>query len=126
MKCPYCSCDIELTWARYWKAPFGRYTCPQCDNRFRMKNSFRYFATLVGLAFIFGGIPFGLARLLGASDLQAWAAYFVCAFLFILPIDKRIDATWRGTMPTLSMVLIELTRLKDRVQKLEAERDHTE
>jgi len=64
-----------------------------------MKNSFRYYGALVGIWCIFGGIPAGLALWLGATGWQAFITYWICGLLVVIPIDKKIDATWRGTAP---------------------------
>lgn len=99
MKCPHCDNVIELTWKRYWRAPFGRHSCSSCGNRFRMKRSFRYYGTLIGLVCIFGLIPAGFALWLGATGWQAFITYCICSLLVGIPMDKKIDDTWRGTVP---------------------------
>jgi hypothetical protein len=99
MKCPHCEKEIELTWRRYWKAPHGRHICPYCEQCFQMKHTFKYYSVLSILCVIFGLIPAGIALWLGATELQALAVYLISSAVFILPIDKRIDSTWRGTLP---------------------------
>lgn len=98
MKCPHCENDVELTWLRYWKAPMGRHICPHCSEHFQMKHSFRYYGTIFVLWIIFGLIPAYVAFDLGASELLALAIYVICGAIFIFPLDRRIDATWRGTV----------------------------
>ena len=61
-----------------------------------------YFVTLLGAWLIFGIIPAGLAIWLGATGLQALIIYGICGSLAIFPIDKKIDETWRGTVPIVT------------------------
>jgi len=64
-----------------------------------MKETFRYYGTLLGLWCVFGLIPAGVALWIGATQLQASITFWIVGLLVIIPIDRRIDATWRGTVP---------------------------
>lgn len=98
MTCPHCSREVPLSWKRYWTSPRGRHTCRHCGKRFRMTHSFRYYATVVGLWILFGVTPAGVALALGATDDQAFCVYLIVGALFVFPIDRHIDDTWRGTV----------------------------
>jgi hypothetical protein len=37
LTCPKCQCQFVLTFARYFKAGFGRYTCPDCRTESRIR-----------------------------------------------------------------------------------------
>jgi hypothetical protein len=64
-----------------------------------MKHTFKYYGVLSILSIILGLVPAGIALWLGATELQALIVYLISSIVFILPIDKRIDSTWRGTLP---------------------------
>lgn len=99
MDCPHCTEEVELTWRRYLKAPSGRYICPYCGGRFRMRHTFKYHATLFGLTVMFAGSSVGFALIFGETLFQALGVYLICVIIFMLPIDKKIDSTWCGVVP---------------------------
>lgn len=47
MKCPYCTHEFPLTWARYFRAVFGRHSCPSCNKVSKLAMTRQYVATLV-------------------------------------------------------------------------------
>jgi len=64
-----------------------------------MKHSLKYYGALLGLCCFSGLIPAVLALWLGATGMQAFITYWIFVLLAAIPIDKKIDATWRGTIP---------------------------
>jgi hypothetical protein len=46
---------------------------------------------------LFGLIPAVIAIYLGATEWQAFTIYWVVGSLAIIPVDKKIDGSWRGT-----------------------------
>ena len=93
MKCPHCEKGVVLTWRRYWKASLGRHICPHCEKLFRMKHSFKYYGTLGVLWVVLGFFPARVALVLGATELQGLAVLLLFGLVFILPIDRKVDAT---------------------------------
>lgn len=42
LKCPYCGCAIALTWKRYFSAPTGVHTCPECQQKSKLSRTRTY------------------------------------------------------------------------------------
>lgn len=62
-----------------------------------MRHTVKYYGTIVVLCLVLGVVPAFAAVALGASALQGLAVYIGCALVIIVPIDRKIDATWRAT-----------------------------
>jgi hypothetical protein len=97
MICPNCNTKNELTWKKYLLSPFGRYTCENCQAKFRLAHSFRYYLCIVVLWCVSGVLAFALARYLGASFALAFSLFWVAGLGVVVPLDRKIDNTWRGT-----------------------------
>jgi hypothetical protein len=90
MKCPQCSNEFPLTWKLYFKAPFGRFTCPLCQVKLIGKHRWFYFPLLIfgsGLLALplslLGGIQYGLT-----GALLGWIlGYFIVA----IPLDRFLE-----------------------------------
>ena len=91
MKCPVCEANIELTWKRYWRAPFGGHGCDNCEAKFRIKQPLNYYIILVFIWLLAGGIPAFVAVKLGLSPFFAILVYLLCGLVIIIPIDKKLD-----------------------------------
>lgn len=95
MKCPQCEHNVELTWNRYWKAPFGTHSCPQCSSKFKLRHSPRYHLLIVLLVIIFCLAPAIISRNLGFST-NISLIFLITGMLIIIPIDKKLDENWLG------------------------------
>ena len=98
MICPNCKEINELTWKRYWMSPFGRHVCQCCQAKFRMAYSVKYYLAIIALSIVFGLLPFIIAIVLGAPFKFAFVIFWIFALSLGLPLDKKIDNTWRGTV----------------------------
>ena len=90
MKCQNCSLDIELSWARYFKSPLGRFRCHRCNTKFKLARTWTYYLWLI--AWI-GALFSGEIYLLWRFDPEvAPAGVFVLIMLAIyFPIDRAIE-----------------------------------
>lgn len=79
----------------YFREPWGRHNCPTCHKRFKLKWSISYFSLLVLSVIVTAGIPCVLVYVFTKSYFFASIAYLVAAALFVLPIDRWLDDTWR-------------------------------
>jgi len=97
MKCPYCECDIPLTWTRYVTSRFGKHTCPECGKPSRLEiGVLPILLVTVAMGTVAALFAFLLSRWLGGYwDLLA----LVPAILIGLPLDKMLDERCRGLKP---------------------------
>ncbi len=95
MICP--SCANLLTWTRYCSAPTGRHRCEHCKAQFRMAHTVRYYLCILLLGLLSGPPTFLLATYLGAGFNLAIAAAAGVSVLILVPADRYIDNSWRGT-----------------------------
>ncbi len=79
-------------------SPFGRHVCQYCQAKFRMAYSVKYYLAIIALSIVFGLLPFIIAIVLGASFKFAFVIFWIFALSLGLPLDKKIDNTWRGTV----------------------------
>ena len=114
MKCPHCHEVFPLTWSRYWRAPFGKHTCPRCAKKSKLHSSLVYWLLYWPLLLIapavsvFGiGVVYALMAGPGQSDARI-AAYFdgwmwvpamLLPFVLFPPIDRFIDERFRKLRP---------------------------
>ena len=89
MKCPQCNGEFPLTWARYFKAPLGRFSCPFCGAKLIGKHVWFYWPLLV-LGCCVLGVP--LAYLVGShfGEIGGIAGWCLGAMLGI-PIDRYLE-----------------------------------
>jgi hypothetical protein len=87
MTCPYCQHTFPLTWARYFKSPTGKHTCPSCNKQSRLK---------------FFRAPTFLILLV---------VCLVCSVPGAILVDHWIGPRWRGlgVLPSL-IVIVPLAR----------------
>lgn len=98
MICPHCKHDSELTWKRYWSAPFGRHQCPECLGQFQLRFSIGQIASRAGIA-----LPGAAIAVIIHTRTEGWLipAVFYAAYccLIMLPLDRVIDDRWRKATP---------------------------
>ena len=95
MRCPYCNKTFALTWKRYWVAPSGRHTCPDCGKVSRLPQSASYWALLVLAACVLG-VPFALAFGSWFGGLWSIVGWIIGSLLSAIPIDKAwLDGRYR-------------------------------
>jgi uncharacterized membrane protein len=91
MKCPHCSEEFVITWKRYFKAPFGKHTCPSCRKKSKLIYTKKYiFYSLLPtalLAAILSILFNDLSRVNGYYHLFAIGIILIIAF----PWDKYAD-----------------------------------
>ncbi len=64
-----------------------------------MKHSFKYYAVLAICALIPSAIVAYVAFFFGLNDFRLLVMCFSITLMVVIPIDKKIEATWRGTVP---------------------------
>ena len=113
MICPHCRHKFPLTWARYWREPFGRHTCPECRVRSTLSTGWKYWLLYLPalwlsplLAIFIGLIAYAAIRPSGAEDGMAeffagpWI--FVAFFLLLgvcFAVDRIVDERYRRLVP---------------------------
>jgi hypothetical protein len=98
MICPGCQRTERLSWDRYLSSPLGIHRCHYCAATFRLRHSVRYYATITALWLVCGLAPGILSLRFGASIPEALAVFWLCGIACLLPADRHIDDTWRGTV----------------------------
>jgi len=76
MECPSYRGRIELTWALYFKAFFGKFRCPRCRPRLLFRHDRVYYLWLVVL-----GLVAALRALVGMATLGFVAGLFHGTFV---------------------------------------------
>jgi len=97
MICPNCDEEIELTWRRYAKAPFGKHKCPSCSSRFKLKRPWYYWLIPVSvwpLTFLVGVKI--ILFMHGNCELEKYIGPVVTALIItvaavLLIIDRKIE-----------------------------------
>jgi hypothetical protein len=97
MICSSCNAENELTWRRYFLSPFGRHTCENCSAKFRLAHTFKYYLSILVLWLFPGVLALALSNVLGASSALTFTLYWVFGLAVVMPLDRKIDNTWRGT-----------------------------
>ena len=59
----------------------------------------QYYGALVFLWEVIALLSISVAREFGASDPQAFVTYLFSGVVLVFPIDIKLDATWRRTLP---------------------------
>ncbi len=93
MKCPNCNADIDLTWARYAKSPFGRYVCPQCSTKFTPKRPFIYYIWFVAWSAAYLLAIFLTTKKGNFNNI--WLKYGIVSIIMLaiyLPIDRKLES----------------------------------
>ncbi len=98
MQCPSCNQTNKLTWRKYIESPLGRHICEHCQSQFCFQHTIKYYAAIIALWILSGLLPGIVCLMLGASLVQALFVFWILGFSVVLPADKKIDDTWRGTV----------------------------
>ena len=113
MICPYCAHTFPLTWHRYWKALFGKHTCPSCGRKSRLSAGLGYWLWYVPLVTLLpvAGVLVGAflyafsspghteEQILSYFESWLWVAALIVPSALILPIDRMIDERVRKLRP---------------------------
>jgi len=93
MKCPNCKIDIELTWARYAKSPFGRFVCPECSTKFKFKRPFIWYVWYVTwLTVYFLALSLTITK---SNFDNIWLNYGIVSSIMLaiyFPIDRKLES----------------------------------
>jgi transposase-like protein len=101
MKCPHCETNVELDSKLYFKSFFGRYTCPSCSSKFKLKRGYKYLIWIIiaiVIAFLdsFYVMEFAKETSFSAVIFASWLVVLFFAFCYI---DRRIE----NNMPTVKI-----------------------
>jgi hypothetical protein len=88
MNCPNCKVDIELTWSRYFKNPFGRFVCPACSTRFKFTRTIGYYFWAVSWSSVYLSGTFLLAE----RNFVIMGVFWVFMMAIYPPIDKALES----------------------------------
>jgi hypothetical protein len=95
MTCPYCQYTFPLTWPRYFKATFGRHTCPACAKVSRQQFKFSHFLILLAIGLICT-VPGVILIVLLTSNFDFWAVLgAIPMILVVFPLDRLMDAKFK-------------------------------
>jgi hypothetical protein len=94
MKCPSCNQDFKWTWRRYIKAPFGKFSCPNCHTRLIGKHCWFYWPLLILLSLIclLTVVQFILSALFYYGLIFSIIGCIIGSLLIILPFDKFLES----------------------------------
>jgi predicted membrane channel-forming protein YqfA (hemolysin III family) len=95
MKCPACKHQFRLTMREYLREPLGRHDCPACKQPFKLKRSFSYVLLLAVAVLLVAGVPGILVWFFTQRLVFGALAYVVAAIVFVLPIDRWLDDSFR-------------------------------
>lgn len=98
MICPNCQQTNSLTWSKYLASPLGHHSCEHCHARFRFQHTFKYYTAITALWLVGGLLPSIICLNLGATLVQAFIVFWLLGLAVVIPADKKIDNTWRGTI----------------------------
>ncbi len=90
MKCPECQNVFPLTWVRYFGAPTGRMSCPNCDARLVGKHRWSYYPALVS-AWLLLFAPIALLGFRFDDSMVMMMATATVSWLLVLPFDRYMD-----------------------------------
>lgn len=95
--CPHCQHSFDLTWARYWKSPFGKHQCPECHRKLKLKReSWSYLIPFA--ASLMGGVSSAIScAFLYPDSIIIGVIIGACALAF--PIDKYCDIRFSRMHP---------------------------
>ncbi len=78
MECPQCRKEFRFTWPLYLQAAFGRFACPECQARLRLRHNWWIYFPLIMLGCCLAGIPLGyLVEKCWGNTLYAGAGWLV-------------------------------------------------
>lgn len=102
MLCPYCAEEFPLTWARYWAAPFGKHTCPNC----RRASKFRMTAPYLIVTIVAWLFWYGFSAAVGAAVALVVALRFSPDPATVERFAPFLFMGWLGATMLLGMVVI--------------------
>jgi pilus assembly protein TadC len=98
MNCPNCNEEVELTTKRYFGSLFGKYICPKCSTKFKLKRTKRYFLWIfLSIVFVVFSSLFIINFVTNKEVLDiTYMVYLVILFFVYCFIDRKIE----NSLPT--------------------------
>ena len=98
MNCPNCNEEVELTTKRYFGSLFGKYICPKCSTKFKLKRTKRYFLWIfLSIIFVLFSSLFIMNFITNKEVLDStYMVYLVILFFVYCFIDRKIE----NSLPT--------------------------
>ena len=93
MNCPNCNEEVELTTKRYFGSLFGKYICPKCSTKFKLKRTKRYFLWIfLSIVFVVFSSLFIINFVTNKEVLDiTYMVYLVILFFVYCFIDRKIE-----------------------------------
>ncbi|MBU3015176.1 hypothetical protein KO488_10435 [Poseidonibacter lekithochrous] len=101
MKCPHCQTNVKLDSKLYFKSFLGRYTCPSCLNKFKLKRGIKYYIWIliaICVAFLDSYLVMNFAQTTTFSGV-IFASWLVLLFFAFCYIDRKLE----NNMPTIKI-----------------------
>lgn len=101
MKCPHCDAKVKLDSKLYFKSFLGRYTCPSCNNKFKLKRGIKYYFWIliaIAVAFLDSYYVMSFAQTTTFSGV-IFASWLVLLFFAFCYIDRKLE----NNMPTIKV-----------------------
>jgi hypothetical protein len=98
--CPHCQTAFPITWRRYWSAPWGNYSCPECKKiSYAKGNSFWLYPIIIG-ATLLGGIVAATLSWYFSHNVLIASLFVEIGGLFTgIPLDRWFDGHLRRLEP---------------------------
>lgn len=101
MKCPHCKTNVELDSKLYFKSFLGRYTCPSCFNKFKLKRGIKYYIWIliaISVAFLDSYFVMNFAKTTSFSAVF-FISWLIVLFFAFCYIDRKLE----NSMPTMKL-----------------------
>ena len=102
MICPNCNEEVELTTKRYFGSLFGKYICPKCSTKFKLKRTKRYFLWIfLSIVFVVFSSLFIINFVTNKEVLNIIYMLWLVILLFVCSfIDRKIE----NSLPTRTIL----------------------
>jgi len=95
LNCPSCKREIEFTWGRYFKSPFGRFNCIDCGAKYKLDRPRIYFLrAVVFYVFYFALLAAGIYLFGDQHILSIYLIGTAIYFAVVFPVDKKIESKY--------------------------------
>lgn len=102
MKCPYCDNEFPLTWTRYFRGPFGKHICPNCQKKGTMSMSIKYYLCLGVFWVTYYFLAISLVKILFKDGIElirnpfGFGCVIALGCLLVLPFDRKFMKDYRN------------------------------
>ncbi len=95
MECPNCKINNELTRSRYFKSPFSRFICDNCQTKFKFKRPWSWYIWVVVSGSMYVITLIGSLMIFNNENI--WLQYSIISaiyFLIYIEIDRKLESNY--------------------------------